>query len=338
VVRALPGSGEEQLGAGDHLPPGGVVLATPELVEAQPVDVLGKVEIAPELEHRVLSDGMMRGKEAAEPEAHGRRRYWWPRSCPKPRTPIVGDVGPLTAAERYAFDVQGYLVRRRALNDRDIASLRRAVDNLRVPPPGAGVMSQRFKHFLHTDGVFVSLLDHPSVLPVLVELCGTGVRLDHAYGLVMDQGQSGLGLHGGGTPFDPAQFYVVNGGAISCGLVAVQWALVDQPAGSGGFCCIPGSHKASFALPAERDLAPLAREVPLAAGDVMLFTEALTHGTLPWRAAWQRRSLFYKYSPGSSSWGRDEQYDPSLWRQLSTRQLLLFEAPYVYGRTPLPRR
>jgi len=176
------------------------------------------------------------------------------------------------------------------------------------------------------------------VLPVLVELCGTGVRLDHAYGLVMDEGQSGLALHGGGTPFDPAQFYVVNGGAISCGLVAVQWALVDQPAGSGGFCCIPGSHKASFALPAERDLAPLAREVPLAAGDVMLFTEALTHGTLPWRASWQRRSLFYKYSPGSSSWGRDERYDPSLWRQLGTRQRLLFEAPYVYGRTPLPRR
>ena len=41
------------------------------------------------------------------------------------------------------------------------------------------------------------------------------LRLDHAYGIVMASGTGGLGLHGGGTPFDPAQFYVVNGGRIS---------------------------------------------------------------------------------------------------------------------------
>ena len=63
---------------------------------------------------------------------------------------------------------------------------------------------------------------------VLVELCGPVLRLDHAYGIVMAPGTTGLGLHGGGTPFDPAQFYVVNGGRISCGLVAVQWSLVGQ--------------------------------------------------------------------------------------------------------------
>jgi hypothetical protein len=193
-------------------------------------------------------------------------------------------------------------------------------------------MSQRFSRHLHTDPGFVALLDHPAVLPVVSELCGTGVRLDHAYGLVMDRGQSGLGLHGGGTPFDPAQFFVVRGGAISCGLVAVQWPLVDQRPGDGGFCCIPGSHKASFELPPDADPTSLVREVPLGAGDVVLFTEALTHGTLPWRAARQRRALFYKYSPGSSSWGRDEAYDPSLWGLLTDRQRLLFEGAYVYGR------
>jgi hypothetical protein len=237
----------------------------------------------------------------------------------------------LTDAERYAFDVRGYLVRRGVLGAGEVAALRRAVDRLAIAPPGDGIMTQRFRGFLHTDPAFVALLDHPAVLPVLAELCGPGVRLDHAYGLVMDAGQSGLGLHGGGTPFDPAQFYVVSGGAISCGLVAVQWALVDQPGGLGGFCCIPGSHKASFGLPAG-GLAPLVEEVPLAAGDVVLFTEALTHGTVPWRASWQRRALFYKYSPGSSSWGRDEEYDDRLWPQLTPRQRLLFEGPYVYGR------
>lgn len=244
-------------------------------------------------------------------------------------------MGPLTAAERYAFDVQGYIVRRAVLDADEVTTLQRAVDRLRLPPPAAGIMTQRFARHLHTHAAFLALLDHPAVLPVVAELCGPGVRLDHAYGLVMDPGQTGLGLHGGGTPFDPAQYYVVHDGTISCGLVAVQWALVDHRPGDGGFCCIPGSHKAAFVLPEDDEVGSLVREVPLGAGDMVVFTEALTHGTLPWRAPWQRRSLFYKYSPGSSSWGRDGEHHPSLPSLLTPRQRLLLEGPYVHGRTPV---
>eukprot|EP01047_Picozoa_sp_COSAG01_P033582 COSAG01_NODE_2477_length_7615_cov_7.259609_8_plen_52_part_00 len=34
--------------------------------------------------------------------------------------------------------------------------------------------------------------------------------------------------------------------------------------------------------------------VPAKAGDCIIFTEALTHGTMPWRAHTDRRTLFYK--------------------------------------------
>ena len=37
-----------------------------------------------------------------------------------------------------------------------------------------------------------------------------------------------------------------------------------------------------------------------------MFTEALTHGTLPWRARYERRSLIYKYSPGNSAYSQVE--------------------------------
>ena len=121
------------------------------------------------------------------------------------------------------------------------------------------------------------------MLEIVRETCGPNVRLDHAYGIVMSPGTSGLGLHGGGTPFDPPQYYLVEGGRIRTGLVAAQWALVDHPPGAGGFVCIPGSHKAGFALPATFDR-DLAIQVPLAAGDVVVFSEALTHGTLPWQS------------------------------------------------------
>ncbi len=244
-------------------------------------------------------------------------------------------MGPLTDRERYELDVQGYLVRPAALSPREVTELLAAVDALRLPPPRDTIQSQRFRDHLHTSPAFVALLDHPAVFDVLVELTGPGLRLDHAYGIVMAPGTSGLQLHGGGTPFDPAQYYTVHPGSIACGLVAVQWALVDHAAGSGGFACIPGSHKAAFVPPAVGLHDPLVREVPMAAGDVVVFTEALVHGTLPWRGPGLRRTLLYKYSPGCSSWGRDETYPDELWPMLTERQRLLFEPPYVAYRRSL---
>jgi hypothetical protein len=244
-------------------------------------------------------------------------------------------VGPLTDRERYELDVQGYLVRRGALSAAEVATLQLAVDRLRLPPARDTIQSQRFRDHLHTAPAFVALLDHPAIFEVLLELNGPGIRLDHAYGIVMSPGTAGLQLHGGATPFDHAQYYTVQQGAIGCGLVAVQWALVDHPPGAGGFCCVPGSHKAAFAAPAIALSDGLVREVPMAAGDVVLFTEALTHGTLPWRGPGERRTLLYKYSPGNSSWGKDERYRDSLWRLLTPRQRLLFEPPYVAYRREL---
>ena len=43
-----------------------MVLAAPELVIAEPVELLDQVEIAAELQHRMLADRMMRGEEGAE--------------------------------------------------------------------------------------------------------------------------------------------------------------------------------------------------------------------------------------------------------------------------------
>ena len=43
-----------------------MVLAAPEFVVAEPVEMLHEVEIAAELQHRMLADRMMRGEEGAE--------------------------------------------------------------------------------------------------------------------------------------------------------------------------------------------------------------------------------------------------------------------------------
>ena len=57
--------------------------------------------------------------------------------------------------------------------------------------------------------------------------------------------------------------------------------------GDGGLCVIPGSHKANFTLPDAISRYEAAQDivyhVPMKAGDLVIFNEATTHGTLPWK-------------------------------------------------------
>ena len=69
-------------------------------------------------------------------------------------------------------------------------------------------------------------------------------------------------------------------------------------------------------------------------GSVVIFTEALTHGTAPWQAAHQRRSLLFKYSPGQQSWSKGHIKPPD-GVALTERQALLFEPPYFHARASL---
>jgi ectoine hydroxylase-related dioxygenase (phytanoyl-CoA dioxygenase family) len=242
--------------------------------------------------------------------------------------------GPLTERERYAFDLQGFLVRRGALGRNELKRLRAAVEGLQLPRAASSIQSQRFNGHLARDAAFRDLLDHPAVLEPLLELCGPALRLDHAYGITMASGSAGLGLHGGATPHDPSQYYRVEGGRMFNGLVAVQWALVDHRRGDGGFGCVPGSHKASFRLPADPDPA-LVTEVPLDAGDVVVFTEALTHCTIPWRGRGDRLTLLYKYAPGHMAWGPDYLELQALAPLLTDRQRGLLQVPAVYRHEPI---
>ena len=242
-------------------------------------------------------------------------------------------IGPMSEAERFRFDLQGFLVRRAALGPGELEALHAAIGVLDVPRPGPDLGSQRFAGHLAVARRFRDLIDHPAVLEIVREVCGSTVRLDHTYGIVMARGTSGLGLHGGAVPFDPSQYYLLDRGRIRTGLVAAQWALVDHPPEAGGFVCIPGSHKSAFSLPATFDR-QLAVPVPMAAGDVVVFSEALIHGTLPWHGVEERRTLVYKYSPGNSAWSL-VRWPPELLAACTDRQQLLLQPPSVGGHHPV---
>ncbi len=216
----------------------------------------------------------------------------------------------LSDHERFFFDVNGYVVRTGVLDPATAEVLNRGVDEHWPAPPGESLASQRFHGFLGWPGAtgeaFQSLLDHPDAIGVALDLIGDQFRLDHCYGIQMRHGTSGLDIHGGGSPHDPSQYYRHVEGQMVNGLIGVAWGLSQSGPGDGGFCCIPGSHHASEPVP--DDVATFeahpewVREVPLPPGSMLVFTEALAHGTLPWKGKHERRALFYKYAPGYLAW------------------------------------
>jgi ectoine hydroxylase-related dioxygenase (phytanoyl-CoA dioxygenase family) len=74
------------------------------------------------------------------------------------------------------------------------------------------------------------------------------------------------------------------------------------------------------------------RQPAAKAGDLIIFTEALVHGTMAWTAAHERRALLYKYSPGHSSWA-DTYYDLDDYPDLTEQQRRIMAPPSIGRRS-----
>ncbi|MEO1374042.1 MAG: phytanoyl-CoA dioxygenase family protein [Cyanobacteria bacterium J06635_10] len=237
--------------------------------------------------------------------------------------------------ERYLFDLQGFLVVENVLSNEEIAILRELVDKQVALKNQPKASKLRFDSLLSWGKPLRNLIDNPQITPYLSELLGGKFRLDHDYLHIIREGLGPIGchLHGGGTPYDPTQYYSFRNGRIYNGLLAVAYELNDVNPGDGGFACIPGSHKSNLPCPQEWiDLEFLNRgvkSVTVNAGNAIIFTEALTHGTLPWRGKNERRTLFYKYSPSSYAWHR-LYYDPDDFGDLTSSQREILKTPGVY--------
>ena len=86
--------------------------------------------------------------------------------------------------------------------------------------------------------------------------------------------------------------------------VNVSWQLGTVTPATGGFCCVPGSHK-GWPMPGDRftsiDL-PQIQPVTMAAGDVLLFLgSALTHGAFAWEGEAPRRCAIFFFHSSSTA-------------------------------------
>lgn len=234
--------------------------------------------------------------------------------------------------ERYLFDLNGYIVIPNALGPDMIASLNAIMDEQIAANVEPDARTHRFHRLLPWGDPYLELIDNPKVSPVLEELNGGSYRLDHEYADIIRSGKGPIGttLHGGAVPYDFSCYYAFSNGTMRCGLVAVGFNLREVNPGDGGFGCVPGSHKANYPFPMDwLDLeTPPSCVTPVTgpAGTAIVFTEALAHGTLPWRASHERRTVFYKFSPAPLSWSRNY-YNVDEYPGLTSRQREILQAP-----------
>jgi hypothetical protein len=235
----------------------------------------------------------------------------------------------MTEAEIYEFDINGYIIYRNILSTEEVRRMNTIIDAYQ-----GGEFPHSFS-FLELNPCFMDLMAHPRTLSIIRVMIGDWLRFDHAYGLQMTKAtEIRENLHGGPRADHGEHEYHWVEGRMYNGLIVVMYALEDVNPGDGGFICVPGSHKANLYYRPDVS-SHLVVNPSLQAGDMLIFTEALVHGTRRWQSDHRRRSLLYKYSPGHSTWANFESIKH--YRELATNdlQLDLLRPPSVGGRSPL---
>lgn len=244
----------------------------------------------------------------------------------------------MTDEELYRFDLEGYIAIPNALSRARLKKLNAIFDEKIAEVDEEGMTSHRFGDLFEWGKPYRDLIDLPKILPYLHEIIGPHPRVDHIYADLIRKGLSPIGasLHGGSAPFDPSEYFRFQDGRMYNGLCVVAYNLRDVGPEDGGFACVPGSHKSNYPLPNEwkdmtESLHPVVKRVPGPAGTAILFTEALTHGPLPWTADHERRTIFFKYSPHPVSWSA-RYFNAADYPGLTKRQQAMLEAPNArYG-------
>jgi len=238
-------------------------------------------------------------------------------------------TAPLTDLERYLFDLRGYLVVRNAISPDHLAACNQILDQAPMMEKGdwwGWVRAQafgpkdgrNFQQIYEAGEPFEALIDHPAWIEKVRELVGGAGTFDYLHGpLFIDENFANIrgpgeaiGIHSGGHKATKRTQFRFHNGQFACGQVNVLMALTDIGPGDGATMVIPGSHKANFNHPhfAEHtidkggsvDEIEEAVEVHLNAGDVVMFVDAISHGSARRVNEGERRTCVYRYGP---SWG-----------------------------------
>ena len=168
-----------------------------------------------------------------------------------------------------------------------------------------------FQNIIEAGPVFERHIDHPSWIDHVLRWVNADNGLSLHETLLNLRGPGGyIGIHcGGHIPCCYMTFRQANTGEWMVGQVNCITAIEDIGPGDGAPTLIPGSHKTAIPHPRlagdsrvyrSDEAAGSAvgmRELHLEAGDTILFTDTITHGSAARTNEGYRRMLLYRYSP-----------------------------------------
>ena len=160
---------------------------------------------------------------------------------------LLAQPGPLSEAERFMFDVAGYLVIPDALTPEEVASCLEAAKRLHAPHP-----PQEWRQLgaaYEQEAAMEPLIDHPSVFPKVRALLGDFFILQSSWCTL-----SPPGFPGGGWHQDGSGVYEFRRLATPTPLVQLRvgFFLTDQSEPDmGNMVMLPGSHNSSVPLSKE---------------------------------------------------------------------------------------
>lgn len=274
----------------------------------------------------------------------------------------------ITDHDRFLFDLNGYLLIKGALSPEEVAEGNSILDTLvELDPPlkhgewygyiqgqtFGGVDGMNLQQIYEAGGVFERMIDHPSWHEHMLEFMGGQGTFDYHHGpLFIDENFASLrgpgdaiGIHSGGQAHTKRNSYRVMHGQFMVMQINALVAFTDIGPGDGATMVIPGSHKANFEPPEYKEHTIQqgeatsaegvtgAVEVHMDAGDCLLFTDTICHGSAKRVNPGLRRITVYRYGP---SWGFFRHpYRPS---RAMLERLTEQQRQIVWPHEPIPRK
>ncbi len=255
----------------------------------------------------------------------------------------------LTSAQRYHFDVFGYVVIENTLTAGETSAVLNALQDLKREfeatgdPTGTIIRNCRvsgysptnmhFAHVLETDPAILDYVTNPRLVGIAEEVVGGIVRLSESEAIINSRDpdsyadpEPSFGFHFGTRP--PHGTYTGNG-LFHSNFVKTLTNLTEIGPDDGGTVVIAGSHK--IALPMDDIVAcayedrSLIHQVVAPAGSTVLFAEALIHATGQIRSDRERTIIITGYTPPMFKADRHQESSPEFLADLPehTREYLV---------------
>lgn len=224
----------------------------------------------------------------------------------------------MTPEQRYLFDVTGYLHLKNVIRDEELKAAQEAADTYintspEELPPDFDSSGKHLPNGFAFSRALEALAMHPASWPIIKELTDNKPQLARgtmiADRIGVPEGGDALRLHSAREDFGRDRNCFENrNGKIYCDDFVVFPYLTDVYPGDGGLLVVPGSHKAEFDRPEhifnngtiddEDAIPPGVENITPKAGDIVIISELLTHGALPWKPKDRYRCfLVLRYRP-----------------------------------------